>query len=264
MPHLELHWLCAAFLVGIIAGSFLSVLVFRLPGMVRQENPELTLWAPRSHCPHCRKTLLLRHLVPLISYLALRGRCGFCRAPISPRYPLLELMAGLLATGTVAGTDSLPEAGAYAVLGWGLLALAMIDWQTRLLPDLIVYPLLWLGLLANIDGLFTPLRDAVIGTVAGYLSLWLLNHLFRRIREEEGMGYGDFKMFAMCGAWLGWAMLPWVVLSASLITLFLWLALLVRNRATRALPFGSALALALFGFLVWRDSFPLPASWYAG
>lgn len=254
MPHSEIFWLCAAFVAGTAAGSFLNVLVHRLPVMTRGEGAELTLWSPRSHCPQCGQTIYLRHLVPILSYLALRGRCAFCKTSISLRYPVLELTAGLLAVGVVASMDSLLEAGAYAVLGWGLLALAVIDWQTRLLPDLLVYPLLWLGLLANTFGLFAPLHEAVIGAAAGYLSLWLLNHLFYLLRKESGIGYGDFKMFAVCGAWLGWTMLSWVALAASILTLLLWLALRMWHHAERALPFGPALALALFGSLIWQDS----------
>ena len=152
MPHSEIFWLCAAFVAGTAAGSFLNVLVHRLPVMARGENPELTLWSPRSRCLRCHQTIRLRHLVPILSYLALRGRCASCKASISLRYPVLELTAGLLAVGVVASTDSLLEASAYAVLGWGLLALALIDWQTQLLPDLLIYPLLWLGLLVTHPG----------------------------------------------------------------------------------------------------------------
>lgn len=254
MPHSEVFWLCAAFVAGTVAGSFLNVLVHRLPVMARGEDPELTLCSPRSRCPHCGQTIRFRHLVPILSYLALRGRCASCKASISLRYPVLELAAGLLAVGVVASTDSLLEASACAVLGWGLLALSLIDWQARLLPDLLVYPLLWLGLLVNTYGLFTPLHEAVIGAAAGYLSLWLLNQLFYFLRKEPGMGYGDFKMFAACGAWLGWTVLPWIAFAASMLTLLLWLARRIWNHGERALPFGPALALALFGFLIWRDS----------
>ena len=253
MPHSEIFWLCTAFVAGTAAGSFLNVLVHRLPVMARGEDSELTLWSPRSRCPHCCQTIRLRHLVPILGYLALRGHCASCKTPISLQYPVLELASGLLAVGVVASTESLFEAGAYAVLGWGLLALALIDWQTRLLPDLLVYPLLWLGLLVNTFGLFAPLHEAVIGAAAGYLSFWLLSHLFYFLRKEPGMGYGDFKMFAVCGAWLGWMMLPWIALAASMLTLLLWLAQRMWNRAERALPFGPAMALALFGFLVWGD-----------
>lgn len=254
MPHSEVFWLCAAFVAGTAAGSFLNVLVHRLPIMALGEDPGLTLWSPRSRCPQCHQTIRLRHLVPILSYLSLRGRCASCEASISLRYPVLELTAGLLAVGVVASADSLLEAAACAMLGWGLLALALIDWQTQLLPDLLVYPLLWLGLLVNTSGLFAPLHEAVIGAVAGYLSLWLLNHLFHFLRKEHGMGYGDFKMFAVCGAWLGWMMLPWIAFAASILTLLPWLARRIWNHAERRLPFGPALALALFGFLIWRDS----------
>ncbi len=253
MPHSEVFWLCTAFVAGTAAGSFLNVLVHRLPVMVQADPPELSLWAPRSHCPHCRRTIRLRHLVPIFSYLALRGRCASCATSISLQYPLVELAAGLLAVGAVASTDTLIEAGLYAGLGWGLLALALIDWQTQLLPDLLVYPLLWLGLLVNTAGRFAPLHEAVIGAAAGYLSLWLLNHLYAALRKEPGMGYGDFKMFAVCGAWLGWTMLPWIASAASMLTLLLWLTRRVANRAGRTLPFGPALAVALFGLLVWRE-----------
>ncbi len=253
MPYSEIFWFCVAFAVGAVAGSFLNVLVFRLPVMAREEDPDLDLWSPRSRCPHCLRTIQPLGLIPILGYLVLRGRCAFCETPISPQYPLLELVAGLLAVGALAGADSLAKAGAYATLGWGLMALGLIDWRTRTLPDLLVYPLLWLGLLANARDLFAPTGDAVIGAVAGYLSLWLLNRLFYFFRNEPGMGHGDFKMFAVCGAWLGWAPLPWVALAASILTLAPWLVLRARGEDRRALPFGPALGLALFGALVWQD-----------
>ena len=250
MPHSEIPWLCLALVVGTVVGSFLNVLVHRLPIMLREADPELSLWSPRSHCPACRSTLRPLHLVPILGYLWLRGRCAFCRAPIAVRYPLLELVAGLLAVAAVAGTDSLLEAGAWAALGWGLLTLAVIDWQTQLLPDLIVHPLLWLGLLVNITGQFAPLHEAVLGAVAGYLSFWILAHLFRALRKQDGLGGGDLKMFALCGAWIGWTGLPSVALIASLLTLLLGLVHRLRGAPGRALPFGPALALALFGLLL--------------
>ncbi len=247
-------WFVAVFLSGAIAGSFLNTLVARLPNMLLQPASGLSLNAPRSFCPVCEHALRVRDLVPLFSYLALRGRCAHCNVTIPRRYFVLELTAGLIALGAWWHFADLQDAIAVAILGWGLLALSVIDWRTQLLPDLIVYPLLWLGLLVNLNGTFAPLGDAVIGAAAGYLSLWFLHHLFRLLAREEGMGGGDFKLFAVGGAWLGWMYLPWIALLASVLCLLSWLVLLLRGQRTRQLAFGPALSAAMAWLLVAPES----------
>jgi len=260
----EPFWLLVVFLFGAIVGSFLNTLVARLPDMVLQPSSDLNLCTPRSFCPQCRQTLRARDLMPLFSYLALRGRCHACGVHIPLQYFLLEVAAGLLALGAWLWFQDPIQVIASAILGWGLLALSVIDWRTQLLPDLIVYPLLWLGLLVNLNGTFAPLEDAVIGAVAGYLSFWFLYHLFRLLTREEGMGGGDFKLFATCGAWLGWMFLPWVALMASLFCLAMWLVRLLTGHPSRRLAFGPALSLALAILLVAPQSVRTLAEWLSG
>ena len=254
-------WPVAVFLSGAIAGSFLNTLVARLPDMLLRPAPDLSLSTPRSFCPTCKQTLRIRDLVPLFSYLVLRGHCAHCGVRIPWRYFVLEVTAGFIALGAWWHFNDPLEATAVSVLGWGLLALSVIDWRTRLLPDLIVYPLLWLGLLLNLNDTFAPLPDAVIGAAAGYLSLWFLHHLFRLLVREEGMGGGDFKLFAVCGAWLGWMFLPWIALLASVLCLLSWLALLLRGQHARQLAFGPALSAALAWMLIVPESVHVLAHW---
>ena len=246
--------LVAVFLIGTLVGSFLNVLVFRLPRILTGQASELSQAHPRLHCLHCGHSPQWHHLIPILSYLWLRGRCAFCRARIPFHYPLLEVLAGLIALGVVWRFEDWPVAVACAVLGWGLLALIVIDWQARLLPDIILYPLLWLGLLINLDANFTPLHTAVVGAVVAYLSLWSLHHLFRLITGTTGMGHGDFKLFAVCGAWLGWTQLPWVLLLASVMAIVGWLLQAVFRTPVRLIAFGPPLALALVLQLIWPGS----------
>ncbi|MFP1738615.1 prepilin peptidase [Lonsdalea quercina] len=257
-----LVWLAALVLLGLIVGSFLNVVIHRLPEMLarrwRQEacrtlemdEPEpgkrYDLCWPPSSCPRCRQPLRLRDNVPLLSWLWLRGRSHCCRQPISGRYPLTELMGGLLFL--MAGLLWPPGEALLGalVLFSVLLTLAMVDIHTRLLPDVLTLPLLWAGLLFNVDGAFVPLTQAVVGAIAGYLSLWLVYWAFRWFSGKEALGYGDFKLLAALGAWLGWASLPNVVLIASLAGLALTLLWrLIRGGSLQAsLAFGPWLALA--------------------
>ena len=222
----------AAAVIGLCVGSFLNVVIHRLPKMMErgwadqcaelagrepEAKPRYDLVVPRSACPACGHAITAIENVPVVSWLALRGRCRACKAPISPRYPVVELVAGALAVAAIwqfgAGWTGL---AACAFL-WTLLALAFIDADTQLLPDDLTLPLLWGGLLANLFGLFVPLASAVVGAIAGYLVLWVVYWLFKLIRGKEGMGYGDFKLLAALGAWLGWSMLPQIVLVSSVL-----------------------------------------------
>ena len=256
-------------LLGLIVGSFLNVVIHRLPVMLerdwRAEYAEVTgappppagerfdLLVPRSRCPHCGHAITALENVPLLSYLVLRGRCSACRAPISPRYPLVEALTGLL-SGWVAWHFGFgwQAAGALA-LSWGLIAMAGIDLETQLLPDRLTLPFLWLGLLFNLGGSFTSLRAAVIGAIAGYLALWSIYHLFRLLTGKEGMGYGDFKLLALLGAWLGWQALPTVILLAAGVGAVTGLALMAVKRLDqgRPMPFGPFLAAAGWVALMW-------------
>ncbi|MCL2020662.1 MAG: A24 family peptidase [Betaproteobacteria bacterium] len=252
----------AALLLGLAIGSFLNVVIHRLPRMLEMEwqqeyaayrgeappEPKATfnLAVPRSHCPQCGHLIPALENIPLLSYLFLRGKCRVCRAPIGLRYPLVEAAASLLA-GVAAWHFGFGLTAIAAMLFlWILLALAMIDADTQLLPDRLTLPLLWLGLLVNLAGLFVPLADAVLGAMAGYLFLWAVYWLFRLATGKEGMGYGDFKLLAALGAWMGWAMLPAIVLLSSLVGALVGASLIVFAKRGRQIPipFGPYLAAA--------------------
>lgn len=211
------------------------------------------LLTPRSRCPACGHTITALENIPVLSYLWLRGRCKACHAPIPVRYPLIEIAGAVVAMIAGLRFGLSWETVAAALLGWALLAAAVIDLQTQLLPDLITLPLLWLGLLFNLNGLLTPLHDAVVGAIAGYVSLWLIYHLFRLITGKEGMGYGDFKLLAALGAWFGWQLLPLTVLLSSFVGAVIGIGLMMFKRHQREvpIPFGPYLAAAGWFALLW-------------
>jgi leader peptidase (prepilin peptidase)/N-methyltransferase len=251
----------AAMVVGLCVGSFLNVVVHRLPKMLERAwredcaehggqeipaAPPYNLVVPRSACPSCGHRITALENIPVLSWLALRGRCSACKTRISVRYPIVEILGGLLAVAAIATFGVSATGIAACVFLWTLLALALIDADTQYLPDDLTLPLLWAGLIVNLFGLFTPLPSAVIGAVAGYLSLWTVYWLFKLIRGKEGMGYGDFKLLAALGAWLGWKMLPLIILLSSVAGAVIGLALIAFRRRdhTTPLPFGPYLALA--------------------
>lgn len=267
-----------AAVIGLVIGSFLNVVAHRLPIMMQRawqaELAEATgddpapddglparcdLWAPRSACPHCGHVLRAWENVPVLSYLALRGRCAQCRAPISLRYPLVELVSGLLAIASLAVFGTGPAALAAFVLCAMLLAMSLIDIKTGYLPDSMTLPLLWAGLLVNLWGNFVDLREAVIGAIAGYLFLWCVFWLFKLLRRIEGIGYGDLKLLAALGAWLGWIALPQVLLIAALTGAAVGLVAMWcgRMRCEEPLPFGPFLALGGILTLLYGTPFYL-------
>lgn len=246
-------------LVGLMVGSFLNVVIHRLPKMLEQgwqrQCAELSgkplpaaqtynLLVPRSNCPHCGHSIGALENIPVVSYLLLRGRCKSCHAPISLRYPAVEVLCGL-ATGYVAWHFGfgLPAIAGIAFV-WALIALTFIDVDTQLLPDNITLPLLWLGLLLNLNHAFVALPDAVIGALAGYLTLWSVYWLFKLLTGKEGMGYGDFKLLAAIGAWLGWQMLPLVILLSSVVGAVVGIVMMIAAKRGRdiPIPFGPYLA----------------------
>ncbi len=257
-----------AAVLGLMVGSFLNVVIHRLPKMMergwmaecaelRGEPPlqteKLTLATPRSRCPHCGHGITAVENIPLLSFLLLRGRCHACQARISPRYPLVEALSGLL-SGYAVWRFGASWAGVGALLFiWGMIALTFIDFDTQLLPDSITLPLLWVGLLLNLGGTFTDLKSAVIGAAAGYLSLWAVYWAFKLATGKEGMGYGDFKLLAAVGAWLGWQMLPLTILASSMVGAVVGIALIVFARHGRniPIPFGPYLAAAAVIALFW-------------
>ncbi len=264
--------LCLGLLcLGLVVGSFLNVVIYRLPLMMerrwrqdccalleveqeRQEAP-LNLATPNSHCPGCKAAIKPWQNIPVLSYLILRGKCASCATAISVRYPILELVTGLMTLALAYQFDlSLALLGA-TFLTWSLIALTMIDIDHQLLPDDITLPLLWLGLLFNMDGTYVSLADAVIGAMAGYLILWTIYQVFKLLTGKEGMGYGDFKLLAALGAWLGWQMLPEIILMSSLVGAICGVGLMFIKRRGRdiPIPFGPYLAIAGWLALLWGD-----------
>ena len=257
-----------AAVVGLVVGSFLNVVIHRLPKMMehgwmaecaelRGEAPppaeKLTLATPRSRCPQCGHAISALENIPVLSFLFLRGRCRACQAPLSLRYPLVEALSGVL-SGYAIWRFGISWAGIGALFFvWCMIALTFIDFDTQLLPDSITLPLLWAGLLLNLNGTFTDLRSAVIGAAAGYLSLWSVYWAFKLATGKEGMGYGDFKLLAAIGAWLGWKMLPLAILASSMVGAVVGIALIVLARHGRniPIPFGPYLAAAALIALFW-------------
>jgi len=258
----------AAGLLGLMVGSFLNVVIHRLPIMMERDwaaqcaefkgeavpvLEPLSLARPRSRCPHCGHPITALENIPVISWLVLRGRCKGCAAPISLRYPLIEALTGLL-FGLAAWHFGFTAAGLGAlVLIAALFALTVIDFDTQLLPDDITLPLLWIGLALNAFNVYTDLKSAVIGAMAGYLSLWSVYWLFKLFTGKEGMGYGDFKLLAALGAWLGWQMLPLTILLSSMVGAVVGISMMVIARHGRnvPIPFGPYLAAAGLIALAW-------------
>jgi len=262
-------FLGSAVVLGLIMGSFLNVVILRLPRILESEwrrdcaeiagtpaageEPSLGLAKPASHCPACGHRIRPLENLPILSYLLLRGRCSACGVRISPRYPLVEGLTAILTLIVVLHFGLSWQTLAALPLTWGLIALSLIDYDTQLLPDGITQPLLWLGLILSLLGLFTDSQSAIIGAVAGYLSLWSVFQLFRLATGKEGMGYGDFKLFALFGAWMGWQYLPQIILLSALTGALLGSILIASGRHERGnpIPFGPFLAAAGWISLIW-------------
>ena len=257
-------------LLGLLVGSFLNVVIHRLPRMMERdwqcqcadlrgeaipEGEEISLVRPRSRCPTCGHSISALENIPVLSWLVLRGKCSACQAPISARYPLIEILTGLLTAGAATyfgfGWSAL---GAFLLI-WALVSLTFIDFDTTYLPDAITLPLLWCGLLFNVGNTYTDLASAVIGAVAGYLALWSVYWGFKLLTGKEGMGYGDFKLLAALGAWMGWQMLPVIVLLSSVVGAIVGLSLIVLAKRGREIPipFGPYLAAAGLIAFFWGE-----------
>lgn len=272
-PEAASGWIIpSAILFGLVVGSFLNVVIHRLPIMMHREweqearavldLPPATeqpdrydLWWPRSQCPACDRPIRAHENIPVLSFILLRGRCPGCATRISWQYPAVELLTALLFAITVWHFGPTP-AGLAALLFTGILiAAAGIDARTTLLPDQLTLPLLWFGLACNYFGLFTDLESAVLGAIAGYLSLWTIYHGYRLLTGKEGMGFGDFKLLAALGAWLGWQALPAILLLASLVGAVVGISLILLRGRDRniPIPFGPFLAAAGWMALIWGD-----------
>lgn len=283
-------WVGTVFVIGLLVGSFLNVVIYRLPLMLDREwraqaaevlavpedagstaaagplltpTPPLTLSSPPSACPTCKVPIRPWQNVPLVSWLMLKGRCAACRAPISARYPLVELTTGVLSAWVAFHFGFGAPAACALLVTWVLIALTGIDLEHQLLPDSLTLPLLWAGLVAAVgvgsgSGAALPVtpQDAIIGAAAGYLSLWLVFHAFRLLTGKEGMGYGDFKLFGALGAWLGWQLLPLIILLSAATGAVVGIALIALRGRDRAapMPFGPYLAAAGWLAMLYGDS----------
>ena len=255
-------------LLGLLVGSFLNVVIHRLPKMMENEwrnqcaelhgdapieNEPFSLIRPRSRCPSCGHPISALENIPILSWLWLRGKCSDCQAPISLRYPIVEAVTGLCSAAAAAYFGYGWMLLGALLLIWSLIALTFIDADTQLLPDSITLPLLWMGLCFNLFGVFADLSSAVLGAMVGYLSLWSVYWAFKLVTGKEGMGYGDFKLLAALGAWLGWQMLPLIILLSSLVGAAVGIVLIILARQGRhvPIPFGPYLAAAGLIALIW-------------
>lgn len=245
--------------LGLIVGSFLNVVIHRLPRMMQADwelqcaelrnesvpkRLRYDLMVPRSACPHCQHPISAIQNIPVLSWLMLGGKCAACKTRISPRYPLIELITGLLSVAVVWKFGAAWQTLGGLIFVWALIALTFIDFDTSLLPDSITLPLIWLGLVFNIAANFTSLPQAVVGAIAGYLILWSIYWLFKLATGKEGMGYGDFKLLAAIGAWLGWELLPVTILLSSVVGTIVGISMIVMIKHDRRvpIPFGPYLA----------------------
>lgn len=274
-------------LFSLLIGSFLNVVIYRLPKMMEQgwykecrefladelpkinekarENKankettpqkEITLSKPDSTCPNCGHLIRFYENIPVISWLLLRGKCSQCKNKISARYPIIELVTAFLGTVIAVHYGVTSTALFIILLTYALICLTMIDFDHMLLPDQITLPFLWLGLLVNINGAIVPLQDAVIGVVVGYMSLYSIFWLFKLLTGKEGMGYGDFKLVALFGAWIGWQLLPLLILMASAVGAIIGISLMVfkNHQREQAIPFGPYLAIAGWITMIWGNN----------
>lgn len=270
-------------LISLLVGSFLNVVIYRLPVMMEREwktearamldieqtdekAETFNLAFPNSHCPQCNTAIKSWQNIPVLSYLLLGGKCGNCQSSISIRYPIIEAVTALLAAIIVWQLNTIPEILTALVFSWALICLTMIDIDHKLLPDQITLPLLWLGLIVNSFELFVPFIDAFWGAVAGYLVLWSVYWIFKLVTGKEGMGFGDFKLLAALGAWMGWQALPLILIFSSLVGTIIGIAILIINKQGRdtTLPFGPYLAIAGWITFLWGEQITTVYFQFAG
>lgn len=262
--------------LGLLLGSFLNVVIYRLPRMLMRQWKEdcqnflketqelhfekINLWGPRSHCPHCKALIKAWQNIPVLSFILQKGRCANCQVKISYRYPLIELLSTFVLFTVVWVYGFTLPGLAFSVLSLGLIALTFIDLDEEILPDNLTLPLLWLGLLCSLHGTFISPRDAILGASVGYMSLWIIAQIYQLLRHKDGIGQGDYKLLALLGAWMGWQALPFVVLLSSIIGAIAGLSLIAlhRHKFQKPLPFGPYLCLAGFITLI----FPQWMQWF--
>lgn len=269
-------WLFLAVVVfiGLCVGSFLNVVIYRLPIMLERdwrkqchdyleiEPPDtnkkaddLSLHSPASACPHCNHKIKAWENIPVLSYLFLKGKCSSCATPISPRYPLIELLTAALSTVVAIKYGVSFETLAALIFTWALIALALIDFDTQLLPDNLTLPLLWLGLFLSLFDIFTDTGSSIIGAISGYMVLWTVFYIFKIITGKEGMGFGDFKLLAAIGAWAGWSLLPLTILISSVAGSIIGIIMLLTGltKKQQPIPFGPYIAIAGWIILLWGN-----------
>jgi leader peptidase (prepilin peptidase)/N-methyltransferase len=259
-------------IIGLLVGSFLNVVIYRLPVMLQRgwrkecieylqmeaedEGEPFNLSLPLSRCPKCQSPIKPYQNIPVISYVFLQGKCAHCKNPISIRYPLIEALTATLSVLVAWHFGYTVQAGFALLLTWCLVALSFIDIDHQLLPDNITLPMLWLGLLLNLFGLYTDVNASVIGAIAGYMVLWLVYQAFKLATGKEGMGYGDFKLLALFGAWLGWAALPMIILLSSLVGAVIGITMIIfaKHDQNKPIPFGPYLAAAGWIAMLWGNN----------
>lgn len=273
----------ATILLGLIVGSFLNVVIYRLPVMLEKEwksqceellndkapdenETAFNLVTPRSRCPQCNHLITALENIPVISYIIQKGKCTGCGTKISPRYPLIEILTAILSFVVVWKYGFSWQSVAGLVLTWSLITLTFIDLDTFLLPDNITLPFLWFGVFISLWAIFTSLHDSVVGAIAGYLSLWLVYWAFKLLLKKEGMGYGDFKLLAMLGAWLGWQLLPLIVILSSLVGAVVGVSMILfdDHDKNKPIPFGPYLATAGWIALIWGNDITLTYLQFSG
>jgi len=256
--------------IGLLVGSFLNVVIYRLPIIMhrswqkecreylelesdQQETESFNLAVPLSRCPACATPIKPYQNIPVLSYVFLKGRCASCSVPISLLYPFIEVLTGLTSVIVAWHFGYTPQTVFALVLTWSLIALSFIDIKHQLLPDSINLPVLWIGLFLSLFGLFTDTRSSIIGAIAGYMVLWSVFQLFKLATGKEGMGYGDFKLLALFGAWLGWQYLPLIILLSSLMGAVVGIVMIIaaKHERNQAIPFGPYLAAAGWISLLW-------------
>ncbi|MBI2994011.1 MAG: prepilin peptidase [Gammaproteobacteria bacterium] len=269
-------------ILGLVVGSFLNVVAYRLPKMLERdwrrecrtllgveaqeaEGQDLGLIRPRSRCPACGHPIRAMENVPVFSYIFLRGKCSACGSRISPRYPIIEVTSAILTMVVAWRFGFGPQAASAALLTWSLIALSIIDLDHQYLPDDITLPMLWLGIFCSLLslGAFVDVKSSLVGAMGGYVLLWLVYKLFKAATGKEGMGYGDFKLLAMLGAWLGWQMLPLIILVSSLCGSIVGIGLILSRRLSRSqpIPFGPYLAVAGWIALLWGGRLTRMLGW---
>lgn len=265
--------LCLLFVLGLIVGSFLNVVIYRLPIMLNRqwreeccefleidntktpEQSKFNLSVPRSTCPNCEHQITALENIPVISYLFLGSKCSACSATISIRYPSIELLTGILSVicGWYFGFSI--ETLMLLLLTWSLICLSLIDFDHQILPDNITLPMLWLGILCNYFGLFTDLNSSILGAIFGYMAFWSVYIIFKFVTGKEGMGHGDFKLLSMFGAWLGWQYLLQIIIVSSFLGAIAGIALMIfhKHKKSKPIPFGPYIAIAGWIAIFWGD-----------